>query len=140
MDKQITDRSILFYDGACGFCHKVIKISNKWLKNDNVKFATLQGKKATELKNKFHNFPKKIDSIVFYSFDQDKIYLAANGFFELAKNFKYPWKLFSFFRIIPGFISNFIYNMIASNRYKLFGKKDICELPNNRFKERFLDE
>jgi len=135
-----SDTNLLFYDGTCGFCHRVIKLSNKWLKNDNVKFATLQGKKAEELKSKFLNFPKNVDAIVFYSYEKDKIDIAAKGFFELAKHFKWPWRFIAIFKIVPGFISNFFYKLIALNRYKLFGRKDACELPDKRFKERFLDE
>jgi prepilin-type processing-associated H-X9-DG protein len=131
--------NILFYDGSCGFCHRVIRFSNKCLKNDNIKFATLQGNIAEDFKNKFSNFPQNIDAIVFYSYKEHKIYVAAKGFFELAKYFSWPWSLMAIFTIIPGFISNFIYTIIANNRYNLFGRKEVCELPDKRFRDRFLE-
>jgi predicted DCC family thiol-disulfide oxidoreductase YuxK len=132
---------ILFYDGTCGFCHRVVILANKWLKKDSeVYFATLQGQKAEELKQKFSTFPTSVDSIVFYDDKKQKIYLASKAFFILCKHFRWPWKFFAAFYIVPNFISDFFYYLIAKKRYKLFGRKDACEIPDKKFRERFIIE
>ena len=136
MVKENTQRNILFYDGTCGFCHKVIRLSNKWLKHDDVYFAALQGETALTYKNQYPEFPDDINAIVFYQ--DGKLYIGASAFFELSKKFKTPWRVFSLFRLFPKFISDFVYNFVATNRYNLFGKKDLCELPDVNFRKKFL--
>lgn len=131
------ENSILFYDGVCGFCNQSVQLVLKWSKNKKLLFATLQGKKAEEFKNKFQNFPKDLKYIVY--FHQNKLYFGAQGFFEIARDFKYPYKIFSLFRYLPNFMSDFFYNLIALNRYKIFGKVEACFLPPYEDRVRFVD-
>jgi len=139
MQTATANKELLFYDGTCGFCHRVIQLSNRWLKTDDntVRFAALQGATAEQMKAEFVSFPTGLDAIVFYK--NHKLYIGAAAFFELAKRFKYPWRFFALFIVVPDFISNFIYDLVAQNRYRLFGRADSCELPDYKFRSRFLD-
>jgi predicted DCC family thiol-disulfide oxidoreductase YuxK len=49
------------------------------------------------------------------------------------------WKEFQIFWIVPAFIRNAVYDFIAKNRYKWFGKKDRCMIPTPEMRSRFLD-
>lgn len=127
---------IVFYDGTCGFCHKAVQLSLKWLKDDQVYFSPLEGQTAAELRKQKPDFPADLDAIVLLK--NNHIYLAEAAFFELSKHFKFPWKLLSIFRILPRFISGAIYKLVAKNRYRIFGRKDSCDIPGAEFKKRFL--
>lgn len=132
-----TDRIILFYDGTCGFCHKVVQLSIQQLRNDaEVFFSPLQGETATKYRLKIGSFPISDDAIVLV--DDGNVFIGAEAFYKLAKYFMFPLSLFWFFSFLPHFISNFAYNIVAENRYKLFGRKDHCLIPDTEFKNRFL--
>lgn len=132
------DNKILFYDGACGFCHRTVQICNKWLsETSEVYFAELQGESAKELKAKFPEFPRDLQSIVYY--DGEHIYLAEKGFFQLTRHFKSPWRLAYYLKYVPNFISSTIYKLVADNRYTLFFRKaNSCTLPLPNERKRFI--
>jgi predicted DCC family thiol-disulfide oxidoreductase YuxK len=129
--------SILFYDGTCGFCHKVIQLSNKYLAKDAaVFFSPLQGATAYEVRMNQSNFPENYDAIVFL--DKGNVYIGPKAFYKLAFYFNRTWSFLRYFNYLPDFLSNFAYKIIAENRYCLFGVKESCEIPNTSFKSRFL--
>lgn len=129
--------SILFYDGECGFCNKSVQLVLKWSKNKSLNFATLQGETAKFYKQKFSSFPKDLKHIVYHH--KNKLYFGAKGFFEIAKDFKYPYKLLNLLGYLPNFLTDFFYSLIAQNRYKFFGKIDTCFLPDKIDRIRFLN-
>src|SRR5690606_22179974 len=109
-------KNILFYDGECGFCHKTVRLCNKWLsKKSECYFAELQGTTARQLQAKFAEFPTDLKSIVYY--DGKRVYIAEKGFFQLALHFRFPWRLFYYLKYIPNVISSWVYKMVADNRY-----------------------
>ena len=71
--------------------------------------------------------------------EEDKIYTRSTAALRIAKQLSGGWKLLYGLIIIPGFLRNAVYNWIAKNRYKWFGKKDDCMIPTPELKERFLD-
>ena len=127
---------IVFYDGTCGFCHKAVQLSLKWLNDDQVYFSPLQGQTAADIRKQMPDFPVNLDTIVLLK--NKHIYLAEVAFFELSKHFKFPWNSFSIFRILPRFFSAGIYKLLAKNRYRIFGRKNSCEIPGRGFEKRFL--
>ncbi|MDX2130065.1 MAG: DCC1-like thiol-disulfide oxidoreductase family protein [Chloroherpetonaceae bacterium] len=131
------DNPILFYDGTCGFCHGAVQLSFRWLKEPSVRFAPLQGETATQAKSDYPQFPSSLESVVLIK--ENKMYLASEAFFELAKEFRYPYKSLTIFSILPIKLSNFFYGIIAENRYKLFGRKDACDMPDPKMRALFLN-
>lgn len=133
MEKQ---RTILFYDGTCGFCHGVVGFCNKKLKDENVFFAPLQGKLLAEMRKKDNKVPTSNEAIIL---QKNGVYFEGpKAFYELAKGFKQPFKLISFLSFLPNFVSQFFYNLIAKKRHSIFGKKEACEIPNKKFMKRFI--
>lgn len=131
------EKTILFYDGSCGFCHRVIQLSNKYLCSQSaVMFSPLQGETAQGIRLYYNTFPLNNDAIVL--FDRGTVFVGPSAFFKLSCYFKKPWSWFAIFRFMPSFISDYVYQVIAKNRYNIFGKKDYCSLPDNSFRHRFL--
>ncbi len=124
-----SDRSILFYDGDCAFCHWSIKLVAAWLKPMNsVKFAPLQGPTAAKLRADGMAIPTDLDAVCFV--DGSQVASGPFAFYEAAKYFRMPWALLACARIFPAFFSWGIYRLIARNRYRLFGKAETaCILP-----------
>ncbi|MFZ1320060.1 MAG: thiol-disulfide oxidoreductase DCC family protein [Ignavibacteria bacterium] len=133
MDKS----KIILFDGVCNLCNSSV---NFIIDNDNIntfKFASLQSEKGTELLKKYDLFDKNIDSVILI--ENDKAYLKSDAALKIAKTLGGKYKLIYGFIILPAFIRNFFYDIIAKNRYKWFGKKDSCRIPTPELKTKFLD-
>lgn len=127
--------SVVFFDGVCNLCSESVQFIIRHDKKAKFRFASLQSDYATtELAG---TTLKNLDSIVL---KQDgKIYTRSSAALRIASGLSFPTNLLYVFMIVPPFIRNFVYDQIAKNRYKWFGKKDACWLPTPELKSRFLD-
>jgi predicted DCC family thiol-disulfide oxidoreductase YuxK len=127
---------IILFDGICNFCNQSVQFILKRDPNGLFKFASLQGETAKLLLKKY-DFNNEINSFVLI--ENERIFIKSDAALRVCRNLKGPWKLLSIFRIIPPFIRDFLYDVIAANRYKWFGKKESCMLPSQVWKKRFLE-
>jgi predicted DCC family thiol-disulfide oxidoreductase YuxK len=104
-------------------------------KKGKLKFAPLQSAIGEKLKQQYRIQPSA-DTIVFI--DKGKAYTYAKAAIRICKYLGWPAKLLYGFIIVPALISQPIYKWIARNRYKWFGKKEICMIPTAEVKGRFL--
>lgn len=130
-----TTQAILLYDGYCALCNASVQWLLKHDKEAKVKLAALQGQTAAALGKKFP-IPEEIDSVVLIY--QGRVYHYAEAVQQLLLLVrpKY-WALFVL-KMLPKFLKNLGYRLIASIRYRLWGKLDQCPLPAPEFRERFL--
>ena len=128
--------NIILFDGVCNLCNGFVKFIIQQDKSGRFKMASLQSAAAIELLEKkgVSNFPN--NSIVYIS--DDKVYFKSTAVLGILKRLGYPWKALYVFIILPEFIRDGLYNIIARNRYRIFGKRDQCMLPDDKIKERFL--
>lgn len=130
---QPVPNHIVYFDGVCNLCNRSVQLI---LKNDTagrLKFAPLQGETAKNIRQRL---PEKTDSIVLES--GGKLFVKSTAVLKIAGMLRFPFPLFSVFLIIPAFIRNFCYDRIAANRYRWFGKKDACMVPDPSLQSRFL--
>ncbi|MBU2914879.1 thiol-disulfide oxidoreductase DCC family protein [Reichenbachiella agariperforans] len=129
--------NLVLYDGVCKFCNSSVSFVLDHEKNDQLKFTPLQSPLGEKILSE-HGLPKDYtDSILFLS--KDKLYAKSKAAFKISKFLKAPWSLGQVFLIVPSFVSNVFYDVIAKNRYKWFGMTDACMLPPANHKERFLE-
>ncbi|MNW64827.1 hypothetical protein D3C74_431440 [compost metagenome] len=74
----------------------------------------------------------------FVLIENGKYYTRSTAALRLAKGLKFPYPLLYVFIIVPKFIRNAVYNWVARNRYRWFGKDEACMLPTPEIKDRFL--
>ena len=123
--------NIVLFDGICNLCNASVRFISRHDKDSKIQFASLQSEKAKELlKNSAFN-NENLNSIVFIA-DQ-KIFLKSDAAIEIAKLLHgFPHYL-KYFQFIPRPVRDIVYDLIAKNRYKLFGKS--CSLqPSNQNK------
>ena len=132
-----SSNSVILFDGVCNLCNHSVQFIIKRDKKNQLLFASLQGKTGQEILKKF-NLPAN-DFNSFILLEGDKIYARSTAALRIAKKLGGGWKLLYGFMIIPRFIRDAVYNLIAKNRYKWFGKRDECMIPTPELKERFLD-
>ncbi len=133
----MTEDKIILFDGVCNLCNGAINFIIKHDSKAQFKFASLQGATGQKLLAKHKIDPKEIDSIILI--ESQRISVKSTAALRIAKSLNSGYPLLFGFMIIPGFIRNAVYDFIAANRYKWFGKKDSCMMPTPELKSRFLD-
>tara|TARA_R110000751_G_scaffold82072_3_gene165276 strand:+ start:1271 stop:1669 length:399 start_codon:yes stop_codon:yes gene_type:complete len=131
------ESKIILFDGVCNLCNGAINFIIKRNSKANLKFASLQSDTGKQLLKEYNIDPLKTDSIVLI--DSNKAFLKSDAALRIAKDLDDAYPLLYSFIIIPAFIRNSIYDLIARNRYKWFGKKESCMIPTPDLKSRFLD-
>lgn len=127
---------IVLFDGVCNFCASSVQFIIKHDKSNSLQFASLQSTIGQELLTKY-NMPKNLEGVVFI--ENGKAYFKSLAAFRIVRYFSGFWKGLILFSILPKFITDFFYDIIAKNRYKWFGKKDSCMIPSPEIRSRFLD-
>ena len=135
MNKQLT-HSIILFDGVCNLCNGAVNFVIKRDSGNVFKFTSLQEKQGTLLLKKYAIDARKLDSIVLI--ENDSVYTKSSAALRIARKLSKLWPLFIIFIIIPSFIRDGIYDFIAKNRYKWFGKKEQCMIPTPGLREKFL--
>jgi predicted DCC family thiol-disulfide oxidoreductase YuxK len=125
-------RSIVFFDGVCGLCNGFVNFLLKIDKNHALFFAPLQGETAKFLEVK----EAALNTIVFY--DKGKLYKRSTAVLMIFKRVSGFWKIFLVFNIVPLFVRDFFYDVIAKYRYRLFSKRAECRVPASKEKKYFL--
>jgi len=130
------DSKIILFDGVCNFCNYWVNFIIDHDKEDHFKFAALQSEKGKELLDKFNLPEDDFDSFILIS--QNKVYKKSLAAFEIAKQLNGWPKILIPFGILPHSLIDLIYDLVAKNRYKFFGKKDACRIPTQEEKAKFL--
>jgi predicted DCC family thiol-disulfide oxidoreductase YuxK len=126
---------IVFFDGVCGLCNKTVDFLIQKDTNKVLRYAPLQGYTARRLLSKM--YIEDLDSVVYYR--DGKYLVRSSAVLRLLLDVGGWWKLLSVFLILPAFVRDFAYYAIATRRYKWFGKRETCRLPNKEERELFLD-
>ena len=128
---------IILFDGVCNFCNFWVNFIIDRDKDDIFKFAVLQSEVGQKLLNIFNLKTEDFDTFVLI--DGEIYFTKSTAALKIARKLNYPVKVLYYFIFIPKFLRDLIYSLIAMNRYKIFGKRDICRLPSENEKEKFLD-
>jgi predicted DCC family thiol-disulfide oxidoreductase YuxK len=127
---------IILFDGVCNFCNSSINFIIDHDPEKHFKFTPLQSDLGQEILKKFNKNTGDFDSVILLKNNQ--LYQKSEAAVEIAKYLSGAWKYLSFFGILPTFFLNFFYDIVAKNRYKIFGKTDECRMPTPELRERFL--
>lgn len=133
------DKQLILFDGVCNLCNSSVLYVIKADRKNRFLFAPLQSDIGVALINEFNIDTDKTDSILLYSPKTHSITYRSSAALHIAKQLGFPTNLMVVFFIIPTFIRNWVYNYIAKNRYKWFGKKESCMIPTPELKSKFLE-
>ena len=132
----MADFSIILFDGVCNLCNSSVNFIIDHDKKNVFRFASLQSDAGQSLLKKFNLNVKDFNSIILV--ENDKFYERSSAVMKIVRKFPGLWKFLYLFIIIPPPVRNFVYDIIADNRYKWFGKKESCRVPTPELKEKFL--
>ncbi len=131
------DKQLILFDGVCNLCNSSVQYVINHDKQNRFLFAPLQSDIGEAIIDKFNIDRSKTDSILLYSEDQG-LAIKSTAALKIAKHLGFPRNLLSIFIIIPPFIRNWVYDYIAKNRYKWYGKREECMIPTPELKSKFL--
>ena len=134
--KPSHDHPLILFDGVCNLCNGAVQFVINRDKEGMFRFASLQSSSADRYLKKFRVKGQHLYSILLIK--DNKLYDQSNAILEIARELSGLWPALYAFKIIPAFIRNAIYKLVASNRYRIFGKKDECMIPTPELKARFL--
>jgi|SRR6185436_84808 len=122
------DHGIILFDGICNYCSRWVDLVMENDKKDHFRFATIQSETGQKLLHQkvfpSQNLP---DSVILI--ENGNMFFKSDAGLKIAKKLDFPFSLLYGFIIFPKFIRDRVYDFIANNRYKWFGKKEICRVP-----------
>jgi predicted DCC family thiol-disulfide oxidoreductase YuxK len=128
---------IVLFDGVCNLCNGSVLFLIKKDKKNLLRFASLQSSVGQEILQKFNLPTTEFNSFVLVA--NERVYLRSSAALKTASYLGGLWLFFQIFWIVPKFVRDLVYDFIAKNRYKWFGKKSECMMPTPELKARFLD-
>ena len=133
----MTDQPVILFDGICNLCNRSIQYVIKNDKPASFKFASLQSATGRKLLKEFNLPGNELNSFVLIQ--DNKAYTRSTAALKVIKKLKGPVKLLYGFIIVPSFIRDAVYKLIAKNRYNWFGKKTECMIPTPELQNRFIN-
>ena len=132
------NKKIILFDGVCNLCNSAVQFIIKHDKKDVFRFVTLQSDLGQEICDYIGVDPKITDSIILYE-PGIAYYYKSEAAFKIASQLGGFYGFLLIFNILPKRFNNSIYDYIAKNRYKWYGKKEQCMIPSAELKAKFLD-
>lgn len=128
---------ILFFDGVCNLCNGAVQWFIIRDKNDKLKFASLQSDLAKELLPSVGVDPSSLSSLILL--ENGKAYSRSTGALRAIRHLGGIWRFLAFTLLFfPDFLRDGVYDHVAKNRYRWFGKEEACLLPRPEWKHRFI--
>lgn len=128
MDTNLYTNPVILFDGVCNLCNgsvqKIIAADPK----RQFRFASLQGEFGQQVLKQFHLAPGELSSFILL--ENNQIFIKSTGALKVARKLSGAWPLLYALILVPRFIRDGVYNTIARNRYKWFGKKESCMVPH----------
>ncbi len=131
-----TERVILF-DGVCKLCNAW---ANFIITHDHdlaFQLASVQSPAGQLLLQQFHYPTDHFDTMLLV--DNGQCFEKSDAFFKIVSQLGFPWRLVLVFQLLPRAFRNWLYDHIARNRYRLFGRYNYCRLPNPDHQQRYLN-
>ncbi len=135
--KNIPQHPILFFDGVCNLCNSSIQTIIKKDHQQKFKFASIQSDAAKEILLQSDEFNSDIDSIILLN--KQRLYYKSSAILRVCKILGGVYYFLFIFWLVPKPIRDWVYDFVAKNRYRWFGKMESCMIPSLELKDRFLD-
>jgi len=138
-----TSNPIILYDGVCGLCNRLNQFVLKRDRNDRFRFAAMQSEFAGKVLERRGVNPQVLDTMYLllnYSQPDERLVARSEAAVQILEQLGGVWRaLASIVQVLPRWFRDKAYNLIARNRYQIFGKFQTCQIPDERDRSKFLD-
>jgi predicted DCC family thiol-disulfide oxidoreductase YuxK len=133
--RRIPENLVLF-DGVCNLCSALVQFVIRHDRVAKFRFAAIQSEIGKEIFQSHGLDPADLQTFVFIS--GGRMHVRSDAAIEVVSRFGGAWKLFTIFRLVPRMVRDSGYSFVARNRYRWFGRKEVCMVPTPEIKERFI--
>ena len=134
---------IVLYDGVCGLCNRLVQFVLKNDRNDVFRFASLQSKLAEQILVRHRLRSESLETVYVvldYGLAEERLLSRLNAVVYVLQQLGGPLTYVSaILRVLPAPVQNFLYGLVARNRYRVFGRYETCPLPDSDTRSKFLD-
>jgi predicted DCC family thiol-disulfide oxidoreductase YuxK len=134
---------IVLYDGVCGLCNRLVQFVLKNDRNDVFRFASLQSKLAEQILVRHRLRSESLETVYVvldYGFAKERLLSRLQAVVYVLQQLGGPLAYVSaILRVLPAPVQNFLYRLVARNRYRVFGRYETCPLPEGDTRSKFLD-
>jgi predicted DCC family thiol-disulfide oxidoreductase YuxK len=133
---------LLLYDGLCGLCNRLNSFVLSRDTRGAFDFASLQSAVGQSTLQRFGRNPENLTTLCLvtnYRFQSQALLLKAGAVLFVMKQLGPPWSWLAVFGVFPSTLLDRVYDWIARNRYRFFGRYESCPIPNVEHKKRFID-
>ena len=132
----MSNHHVIIFDGICNFCNGAVNFIIKRDHTNRFVFAPLQSPMAQKLIAEYG-----VENVGFDTFlliKNNQCYFRTDAAFQITKDLNGFWYLFQVLKVLPRPIRDYFYRLFARNRYRIFGKTELCMVPTSELKNKFL--
>lgn len=130
------NRPVILYDGICNLCNSSVRFILKHDSREKFLFSSLQSDASEKLLLHLNYKIRQFNTILLV--ENGEIHEKSDAVLKIASGLRFPWNLAASFRILPKKLRDSMYDFVARNRYRWFGKKDRCVYSMNTYENRFI--
>jgi predicted DCC family thiol-disulfide oxidoreductase YuxK len=135
---EVPSPVLVLFDGVCNLCNGIVRFIIKRDPRGKFRFASIQSDVGQSQLRQFTLDPDSLHSVVVI--DDGKVFERSDAALRIARELGIPWKWFTALKILPRFLRDACYDLIASHRYRIFGRREHCMVAPPEWKDRFLDQ
>lgn len=130
------EQPVILYDGACGLCDRTVRFVLKHERSPWCRFAALQSPAGSALVRAAGRDPERLDTV--YLWTGRALLERSAAALEIARHLRAPWRWLYVFRVLPRAWRDALYDVVARSRYRWFGRRDLCLIPRDLDRDRFI--
>jgi len=139
---ETNSKTVVLYDGVCGLCNGLNQFLLKRDPKDHFRFASLQSEFAASLLERYDITAVDLDTVYVvadYGQLSERLLARSDAILHVLGRLGGVWGLLRVGRALPKSLCDALYNVVARIRYRVFGKYDVCLMPEERYRSKFLD-
>lgn len=135
-EREPVDDKLILFDGVCILCNAWVGFVIKYDKQRVFKFASMQSDKGQAILGNFNKSIEHLESMIYI--ESGIVYEKSAAFLRITRILSFPFRVLSWLKVFPSGFRDYVYDYVARNRYKWFGRHEQCLLPSEADKDRFL--
>lgn len=135
-------KTLVLYDGVCGLCSRFVRLLLRFDQRDRFRYAALQSEVAAGILRKHGLDPAELSTVVLvtdFGLPVEKAHTRFDGVLAAARGLGGIWTLGLAAKVLPRAVRNWIYDVVARNRYRWFGRYETCPVPSVEQRVKFVD-
>jgi predicted DCC family thiol-disulfide oxidoreductase YuxK len=140
---ETDSHTLVLYDGVCGLCNSLNQFLLKRDFKDRLRFASLQSEFAISLLTSFQINVTDLDTVYViadFGLPSQRLLARSEAALYVIGKLDGVWSLLRAGKVLPRSVRDALYNLVSRNRYRIFGKYDVCLMPEERYRRKFLDQ